>query len=247
VHVYLAVAAVLVSAVTFAAPPVGSAPAPHVALGMTEVACRSSIEGVSSAVADEKFPGWGVCLVSSRCDVETPFTTKFADRDVLWSKGDWFELSFSCRANGDGSCPEAKACAESKAKDKSFSWSRAKLYPTSTREPGDKMACKYASEIEPRMIVRQAKVESKWVRDAVCASSVQCNPKAADVVAVCKPRAANLDKLEIQCPSAMDCVAERFPLDKPKVEVAARPHGGTPAQTVSNSTGSTHSSGDQKR
>jgi hypothetical protein len=76
----------------------------------------------------------------------------------------------------------------------------------------------------------------------MCASTVTCNPKIGDQVAVCKPRKADLSTYEIECPSAMDCVAERFPLDKPKADLAARPHGGRPVTDQQTSgSGSTHS------
>ena len=223
-----------------------TSPPAAIALGMAELKCESSSLGVSSASSVKEFEADALCMMATVCTVLTPFTHESRNAKTYWDKDSQFTLTYACKAEA-GACPAARTCArEASSPEKLFSWTKAKVSASSTRNPGDGMACRHSNPIEPRALVR-AKDKDWKQADAVCASTVTCDPKIGDQVAVCKPRKANLSTYEIECPSAMDCVAERFPLDKPKVDVAARPHGGTPAQTVSNSSSSTHSTGDQKR
>lgn len=217
--------------------------APHVseALVMPELRCENSVLGISSATSDPKFPATPLCLRSTLCTVVTPFSYRSQQATSAWSRGDWFLLTYACEAVR-GECPSASECAQESAdKTKLFRWAKATMAATSNRATGEGRVCRYANPIEPRYLLRSA--DKDWTNtDAVCASTVTCEPPIRDQVAVCKPRKADLVKWAVECPSAMDCVAERFPLDPPKADGAAKPHGGRPAPNrQSSDSGSTHS------
>jgi hypothetical protein len=193
------------------------------ALDKRELSCVSNIDGITSATAQRDFRGFPLCLMNTRCTVNTSFNFDTSNGRVVWEKGQWMAFSFACRALEDGGCPAAKECAKDfKDRQAPFRWIRGAVHDVSIRQPGDSGTCNYDGALDPRALIRAADKDWKTV-DAVCASRVRCNPAIEDQIAVCAPRRSNLQKYEFVCPSAMDCVAERFPLDKPKANVAAQP------------------------
>jgi hypothetical protein len=185
------------------------------ALTMPELRCENSVLGISSASSDPEFPATQLCMRSSRCTVATAFNYRSGQTTSAWSKGDWFLLTYECQTVR-GQCPSASECAREAFDENTLHrWAKATTAATSILATGEGRVCRYANPIEPRYLVRSA--DKDWKKtDAVCASTVTCDPAMDDQVAVCKPRKADLAKWEVECPSAMDCVAERFPLDKPK-------------------------------
>jgi hypothetical protein len=239
VRIAMALILTLVPVVSFSAD--HFAPGAAQALTMRELNCENSVLGVSSATSDPKFPASPLCMRSTRCTVVTPFNYRLGETTTAWLRGEWFLLTYACEAVR-GECPSASECAQEAADEsKLYRWAKATTAATSNRAPGEGRVCRYANPIEPRYLLRSK--DKKWKNtDAVCASTVSCNPPIPDPVAVCKPRKADLTKWEVECPSAMDCVAERFPLDKPKADGAASPHGGRSApKGQTTGSGSTHS------
>jgi hypothetical protein len=210
---------------------------------MTEhLDCENSVLGLTSASSDGKTPAKTLCMRASNCSVKKAFNYRAGETVTAWSVKDSFLLTYACEAR-DGACPEAAACSrQTEDENAPFRWLKATESAKALRQPGDGRTCRYANPIEPRALVRA--LDANWDKvDIVCSSTVTCRPGIEDQVVVSPPRKIDFTKGEIECPPAMDAVAERFPLDKPKKkeDLAARPHGGRPAPAQNTSgSGSTH-------
>lgn len=173
-----------------------------------------------------------------------------------YAKGQGFMQPVACKpkegACPDGSEPAVRACvAEASADGRDFDWQTAPVSTRATRKNGDGLSCSYnnldGTQTAGLILRDTPNPKGGVIVDGICASRVNCKPELKPSVVACAPRRVGDSPEDFVCPQAVDCVSEKVSLDKPKVEVAARPHGGTPAQTVSNSSGSTHSGSDQKR
>jgi hypothetical protein len=144
-------------------------------------------------------------------------------------------------------------CVKQSSTDgRDFDWQAIDAISSSaTYQNGDTQSCSYGGDPKKAgVILRELPQKDGSVAlDGVCATRVHCNPKEQTPIAVCLPKSIGNAPSDFVCPQALDCVKAQFGFQKAKekVEFAARPHGGTPAQTVSNSNGSTHSGGGQNR
>jgi hypothetical protein len=193
------------------------------ALKMTgTVACENSVLGISSTSSDGKTPTRALCLRASNCRVLQPFNYRHGKTVTLWSTGDSFLLTYACEAK-DSACPSAETCAaQAEDENSPYRWAKAVPSAKAAAAPPNGRVCQYTNPIEPRALIRA--LDETWEKvDIVCASTVTCRPALEDPIAISPARRIDATKAEIECPSATEAVAERFPLDKPKANVAAQP------------------------